>query len=190
METIETKAYKCQYCGSIHLSLDDAVRCELICEAKRKVEADREAWYESNEPKYAEGDVVEVIDSYCHNKYFRITSVSKADKKEYLGPHWRYYGEVGSNIDGFFDPETYDDIAEDDIKCLICASAKFEAVCKTIKERFQAIYSEVRVIHNSVAPMVELVTRLKIEDYAESATYNPADYDDHFNTAASAEFCE
>ena len=189
METIEIKAYKCQYCGSVHLSHDDAIRCEMMCEAKHKAAADREAWYESNEPKYAEGDVVEVNDSYCNNKYFRITGVFKADKN-YNKPHWRYYGEVGELLDGFFDPEVCDSISEDEIKCVVCTSVEFEVICKTIKERFQATYSEVRVIHNSVEPEVELAVRLKLKDYAESATYNPADYDDHFNTAASAEFGE
>lgn len=164
METIEINAYKCQYCGSVHLSQDDAIRCEMMCESKSKAVAERELWYETNEPKYAEGDVVEVIDKYFHNRYFRITSVSKADQ-DYRYPHWRYFGEVGSNIDGFFDPATYDDIAEDDIKCLVCTSDKFEAVCKTIKERFQISDSKVRVVHNSAEPAVELVAQLKLKDY-------------------------
>lgn len=179
METIETKAYKCQYCGSINLSQDDAIRCEMLCEAKRKATVDREAWYGSNEPKYAEGDVVEVIDSYLHNMYFRITDVCKADKNCYE-PHWRYYGEVGSNIDGFFDPEACGYIAEDEIKCLVCASAEFGAVCKTIKERFQISDSEVRIVHNSVEPMVELVAWFKLKN-------DDSDADDDPNTVAPAD---
>lgn len=168
METIETKAYKCQYCGSIHLSHDDAIRCEMVCEASSKAAEDRESWYGANKPKYAEGDVVEVIDNYFHNKYFRITDVCKAGKN-CSEPHWRYYGEVGSNVDGFFDYEECGYIAEDEIKCLVCTSVTFEAVHKAIKERFQLSDSEVRIVHNSVEPMVELAARFKLKDFAEAA---------------------
>lgn len=164
METIETKAYKCQYCGSIHLSLDDAIRCEMLCEARSKAAADRELWYEANKPKYAEGDVLEVVAGDYNNKYFRVTAVCRADQ-DYAYPHWRYYGEVGSNVDGLFDPDEYDCIAEDEIKCLVCTSAKFEAVRKAIEERFQISGSEFSIVHNSVEPTVELVARLKLKDY-------------------------
>lgn len=167
METIETKAYKCQYCESIHMSLDDAIRCEMLCEARRKAETDCELWYEANKPKYAEGDVVEVIDSYCNNKYFRITGVFKADKN-YNKPHWRYYGEVGELLDGFFDPEVCDSISEDGIKCVVCTSVEFEAICKAVKERFQISDSKVLIVHNSVEPMVELTACFKLKDFEDN----------------------
>lgn len=164
METIEIKAYKCQYCGSIHLLLDDAVRCEMLCEARSKAATDREVWYEANKPKYAEGDVVEVVDTYCNNRYFRIISISKADKS-YPEPHWRYYGEVGELLDGFFDPEVCDSIPENKIKCVVRTSAEFEAICKAIKERFQISGSEFSIVHNSAEPMAELTACFKLKDY-------------------------
>ena len=166
METIETKAYKCQYCGSINLSQDDAVRCEMMCEAERMKTADWEKWFTDNKPKYEIGDVLKIDDipGYDLNKYFVVTAVDRSPIS-YPKPTWIYFGEVGGwdSDNLLFNPDELGELPENRVH-RIYTCKEFEAVKECVRRHITyGNVVSINVAHNTRRPAVSVLVHYDID---------------------------